>query len=195
MRKKSGKRAARRFDAEITEVERFLTDVTSATLDKRSLSWAHEVALLKLTVALERVMLECLVAAINNSTGPLSARTQVKFPKHITNEVAEYLVVGSSYFDFRGSRDGLIKKIREFVDESHWLVTAVKTTDKPTLDKLFAIRNWAAHESKTAKRRAIALVGPGAGSPGSWLKKGGRTAAFIRELRDLANEIESAAPF
>ena len=65
------------------------------------------------SIEFEQLMLFAIVCAINNDTKTISDSTGVEFPKHLTDEVCEYLVLGGRYFDFKG-RDGLIrvKKIR-----------------------------------------------------------------------------------
>lgn len=195
-RKKSGKHAAQRFKRDIDEIRGFIADVTSADLGAQWQSWMFEAALLKAYVAFERLMLGCIVVAINNDTATLAGQTGIDFPKHLTDEVCEYIVIGRGYFDFKG-RDGLIREIKKYVSDAHWLLTAVKAPKyKGHLNKLVALRNYAAHESSASKKAALSAVGlERISSAGSWLKKQGRLDAILAGLVALADDIELAAPY
>ncbi|GAB3889947.1 hypothetical protein ACFQ1S_01615 [Kibdelosporangium lantanae] len=195
-RKKSGKTAARKFGETIERIEQFTDELHELSLSKQALTWGYEAALLKTYVAFERLMLDCIVAAVNNDTGTISARTGIAFPKHLTDEVCEYLVTSGGYFDFKG-RAGLIKVVRGYVPDGHWLLNAVKKTHyKDQLDILVALRNFAAHESPASKRTAIAAVGQQQiGSAGSWVKRQGRFRTMTKSLIKLADEIETGAPY
>src|SRR6266581_6104041 len=124
-RKKSGKKAAQKFRQALARIEAFTREIDSSNLSDQAVSWAYEAALIKTAVAFEQLMLDCIVAAINNDTATISARTGIGFPKHLTDEVCEYLVTGGGFFDFKG-RDGLIKTIKGYVPDNHWLLEAVK---------------------------------------------------------------------
>ena len=141
-------------------------------------------------------MLQALVGAINNDTGTISASTGVDFPKHLTDEVCEYLIAGDGFFDFKG-RSGLIKQLKSFAPETHYLVTIVKKTKyKDALNRLSALRNYAAHDSRVSKKRALAAVGQKRmGSAGSWLKSQGRFEKIAKSLVALAKEVETEAPY
>ena len=170
-RKKSGQRAAKRFKADVESVRAFVSDADHAGLAAKSQSWIYEAALVKTYVAYERLMLDCIVAAINNDTSTIKAKTGIDFPKHLTEEVCEYIVIGRGYFDFKG-RSGLISEIKKYVPDSHWLVVSVKDPKhKVPLDRLVALRNYAAHESSASKKVALDAVGQKRiSSAGSWLK-------------------------
>ena len=112
-KKKSGKRAAKEFEARLDEIEDFLADINAANLAAASVSRCYESAVIRTAIAFEKLMLSCLVTAINNDTSMLSQTTGIQFPKHLTDEVCEFLVVGDGYFDFRGW-DGLLKVSKQF---------------------------------------------------------------------------------
>jgi hypothetical protein len=195
-KKKSGKRAAREFGASIMRIEKFLAEIEASTLSAQSRTWAYEAAIIKTAVAFEKLMLSCLVTAINNDTATIADRTGVVFPKHLTDEVCEFLVTGGGFFDFKG-RSGLIATVKKFVPENHWLVNVVK---KPTyrvpLDRLIALRNFAAHESAAGKRALGMVINQDRVRPaGVWAKTQGRFVQLLGSLRDLANDIEAAAPY
>ena len=159
-------------------------------------SLAYEAAVIKLYAAFERMIVEALTGAINNDTSQLSATTHVQFPKHLTDEVCEYLISGSGYFSFRG-RDGLIKEIKKYVGDSHYLLIAVKDQQfKTALEQLCALRNYAAHNSKVSKQIVLKLIGQEKiGSAGSWLKVQKRFVGLVECLRRLSCGIESGAPY
>ena len=144
----------------------------------------------------ESLMLDALVGAVNNDTATISTTTGVKFPEHLTDEVCEFLIVGTSYFDYKG-RDGLIRKLREFVPEDHYLVAIVKKPSfKEAIELLSALRNFAAHESDLSKRAALtAIDGERIESSGAWLKRADRFKTMINRLKGLAADVESAAPY
>jgi len=119
----------------------------------------------------------------------------VAFPKHLTDAVVEFIVVGDGYFDFRGGRPGLIKEAKRFVTDDHWLVTVLKATDNTRLEKLISLRNWAAHESPQSKKRAKAAIGMNAGSAGSWAMRQCRLRDLISEIEKLARAVIDAAPY
>ncbi|TKG60256.1 MULTISPECIES: hypothetical protein [Pseudonocardiaceae] len=195
-RKKSGKTAARKFRETTERIDRFTDEVAGSGLGDLALTWAYEAALIKTYVAFERLMLDCIVAAINNDTSTISAQTGIVFPKHLTDEICEYLVTGGGYFDFKG-RDGLIKTIKGYVPDDHWLLAAVKQEQyKSQLNIMVALRNYAAHESPASKRKAIDAIGQQQiGSAGSWIKRRQRFSAMTNKLTKLATEIETRAPY
>ena len=141
-------------------------------------------------------MLTSLVVAINNDTTTISSRAGLDFPKHLSDEVCEYLVVGTGYFDFRG-RDGLIREVQKFVPANHYLVPIIKKPQyKTSIERLCALRNFAAHGSAVAKKSAMASVGVHRmATAGAWLKGQGRLQAIVAPLKLLAADIEAAAPY
>ena len=83
------------------------------------ITWAHDYGIIRLYREFEDMILNCLVAAINSDTQQLSNTTGIDFPKHITDEVCEFIIVGDGYFDFRG-RDGLIKTLKRYLPDNHY---------------------------------------------------------------------------
>lgn len=157
-RKKSIKRSANEFIAKAHALENFAGTRISGLTDQEQ-SWCHDYAIIRLYREFEQMMLAAIVGAINNDSSTISASTGVAFPKHLTDEVCEYLVLGDGYFAFKG-RDGLIKLLKKYVPDDHYLVTIVKKSRyKGTLEKLTALRNFAAHESYQAKRAALKATG------------------------------------
>jgi cupin superfamily acireductone dioxygenase involved in methionine salvage len=194
-RKKSVKRVAWDFQSKADGLISYLETAKRHFGDEHQ-SWSYEYAIIRLYREFENLIVEAIVGAINNSTETLSNTVGVRFPKHLTDEVCEYLVLGNGYFDFKG-RDGLIKRIREYVPENHYLVTTVRNQAyKEALEQLSALRNFAAHDSYQSKRAALKAIGlERVGSAGSWLKCQNRFDAIVTKMKDLAQEIYDAAPY
>lgn len=96
----------------------FVVEAEEAKLTDQAVTWVYEAALIKTAVAFEKLMLDCLVTAINNDTSTTSETTGVAFPRHLNDEVCEYLVTGGGYFDFEGGQSGLVRVIKELVGRS-----------------------------------------------------------------------------
>ncbi len=194
-RKKSVKHCAQAFRAAADEITEFLTTVSNGQTDQ-NVTWLYNYGIIRLYREFESMVLAALVGAINNDTATVSGRTGIDFPKHLTDEVCEFLITGSGYFDFKG-RPGLIRILKNFVPEDHYLVTAIKRpTYTDALEKLSALRNFAAHQSGPSKRAALkAIGGERIESSGAWLKRGGRFDAIAARLKALATEIENDAPY
>jgi hypothetical protein len=105
-------------------------------------------------------------------------------------------VVGNGYFDFKG-RDDLIRILKRYIPDNHYLIAIVKNNVyKDALEKLSALRNFAAHGSEVAKKAALKAVNQEkVGSSGSWLKRQGRFVQIVDKLKQLADEIEAQAPY
>jgi hypothetical protein len=87
--------------------------------------------------------------------------------------------------------------VRKFVPKDHWLVSVVKEPSyELPLDRLIALRNFAAHESATSKRALGIAVNQDRVRPaGVWAKTQGRLKQLLGNLRDLADDIETSAPY
>ena len=102
-------------------------------------TWVHDYAIIRLYREFEDMILNCLVAAINSDTQQLAHATGFKFPKHLTDEVCEYIIVKDGYFDLRG-RDGLIKTLKMYLAADHYLVTVVKNNAyRGALEKVVSV--------------------------------------------------------
>lgn len=194
-RKKSVRRTAQNFKTAADETCAFVSSVSSGQ-SKEYVSWLYNYAVIRLYRDFESLMLAALVGAINNDSTTVAATTGVAFPKHMTDEVCEFLITGTGYFDFKG-RGGLISTLKSFVPATHYLVMiAKKPAYRDTLDQLTALRNFAAHESTKSKGAVLrALGGKRVASSGSWLKRKGRFQRIADGLKTLATEIEHSAPY
>ncbi len=194
-RKKSIKKAAKSFNERADSILVFVSAVPTTMTDDQK-SWVYDYAIIRLYREFESLVLEALVGAINNDTKTISSRVGIEFPKHLTDELCQFLIVGDGYFDFKG-RDGLIGTVKRFVPDTHYFVDIVKQEKyKEALERLSALRNLAAHESFISKTRARkAIDGKRIASAGSWLKKKDRFRVILEQIKELAREIENKAPY
>ncbi|MBI4336855.1 MAG: hypothetical protein HY683_03395 [Chloroflexi bacterium] len=189
-RKKSVYKSADDFIRESDKITSFLS--SCKTLPATYRSWVYEYGILRLSRELESMIVDALVGAINNDTHTISAQAGITFPKHLTDEVCEYLIIGRGYFDFKGHQT-----LQPYVPDSHYLMQVVRKPQyQQSLEQLAALRNLAAHSSRIAKTRAKKVVKqvrmPDAGV---WLKRQGRLESLIASLKDLATEIRNQAPY
>jgi hypothetical protein len=192
-RKKSVKLAAQRFIKAATEIEEYFKE--TAGLKEEWKYWCTDFAVIRLYQEFEALILSALVGAINNDTTTLSEAAGLDFPKHLSEDVCTFLIIGNGFFDFRG-RDGLIQVLKRFVPDNHYLIAAIKDHEyKESLERLSALRNFSAHQSKKAKQAAVkAIGGEKLGSAGTWLRRQDRFLELSKSMKDLAHEIEKKAP-
>lgn len=178
------------------EIEIFIAKTRKSNPSDEHLSWAYDYAIIRLYRSFEVLMLNCLVAAINNDTKQLSAKTGRDFPKHLSDEVCEYLIVGNGFFNFKG-RDGLIGDLKTFLKDDHFLIEIVKSASfKIALERLSALRNFAAHNSKPSKKSAMKAVGvQRMKSAGAWLKEQDRFERIVENLLTLSKKISDRARY
>jgi len=195
-KKKSVKKTAAEFRDAVKSIRAFLGAQDTLQTNKSYRQWMYDYAIIWLYMEFEYLVLNALVGAINNDTTTLASRTGIKFPKHLTDEVCEYIIAGNGYFDFRG-RSGLIDAIKDFVPDGHYLLKTVRDAKyTAALDRLVALRNFAAHGSASAKARAkTAVKSKKIASSGAWLSTQGRFNAIADSLEALATEIETGAPY
>jgi hypothetical protein len=193
-RKKSVKLAAKQFSQQAEQINEYFEKTSG--LEAEWHSWCTDYAVIRLYSEFEILMLSALVGAINNDTATLSETAGFDFPAHLSQDVCTYLIVGKGYFDFKG-RDGLIRIVRQYVPETHYLVGILKDPNfRESLEQLSALRDFGAHRSTKAKKAAIkAIGGERIGSAGSWLNKQGRFGTLCEALKKLAHAIERKAPY
>ena len=194
-KKKSVRLCAQEFRRDAKKLLKFCR-VAEKRLSDAHVSLVYDGAVINLYAVFERMMIGALTGAINNDTSQLSATTSVQFPAHLTDEVCEYIITGNGYFNFRG-RDGLIGEIRKYVPVGHYLVRALKEPKyRTSLDRLCALRNYAAHYSKASKKTALKSIDQEKmGSAGSWLKRQSRFRDIVLSLEQLSKDIEKDAPY
>lgn len=199
-RKREIKKAAINFIAEVDLLLEYIATVSAGQTDAHR-SLIFDGAVIQLYRLFEGLMLDTLIGAINQDTSTVAQTIGVKFPKHLNDEVCEYLVIGKGYFDYKG-RNGLIETIKKFVPETHYLVTIVKKDSyKLSLNVLSALRNHAAHQSDKSKKAALRETKQKRiSSSGAWLRRtptGKRASRFewlCSKLKAIASDIEAAAP-
>ncbi len=196
MKKKSARKASEAFRKNTEKIRTFLETKNLPPLSDEHISWVYDYAIIRLYRDFENLILHYLVAAINNGSEHLSQTTGVEFPKHLKKEVCRYIIVGDGYFNFR-KRDDLIRTLRKYLPEDHYLVTIIKKNKyKEALEQLSALRNFAAHDSKPSKKRALEAIGQvKMGSSGAWLKRQNRFEAILGKLQALADEVSQDAPY
>lgn len=199
-KKKSIKKASNKFCEMADAILQFVQSC-SAGQSKEHQSWLYEYAVIRLYRHFEALILDALVGAINNDTAVASERLGFKFPKHLSDEVCQFLIIGDGYFDFKG-RDGLIATLKRFLPYKapgtpHYLIAiAIKPGYKDPLEQLSALRNFAAHASTKSKEAAKKATNQSnLGSAGAWLKVGSRFQIIVDRLKHLAKEIEMEAPY
>lgn len=194
-RKKCVALCAKQFRKDTRNIRAFCAQSEKRPRRDRHITLIYDAAIIKLYAAFERMILGGIVGAINNDTSTLSSTTQIAFPKHLRDEVCEYIITGGGYFDFRG-RSGLIREIRKYVPDGHYLLAAVRNpAHKQSIEQLCALRNFAAHESPVSKRQALEAIGQKRmGSAGAWLKRQNRLRTIMSHLSRLSREIEANAP-
>lgn len=194
-RRKSIKKVAQDFQTDADNVKTFAADAR-ARLSAQQTTWVYEYAIIRLYRHFEDLILNALKGAINNDTSTLSAAVNIQFPSSLSDAVCEYIITGGGYFDFKG-RDGLIKTLKSFVPGTHYLVDIVKKAKyKDAVERLSALRNYAAHDSEVSRTKARTAVGQDRiGPAGAWLKSQNRLEDIANLLIELAEEIEAAAPY
>ncbi len=194
-RKKSIKNAATNFQLSVDKITDFVNQTARNQSDEH-ISFIHDFAIIKIYREFEELMLQALIGAINNDTSVLRQKTGFDFPKHLTDEVCKYIILKNGYFDFKG-RDGLIKTLKDYVPDTHFLLTIIKADKyKKTLNELAALRNFAAHGSEQSKKTILLALGiKRIHSCGAWLKTQGRLGKIISKLKELATEIKDQAPY
>jgi len=194
-RKKSVKKSARDFATRADAISDFVSRVSTGQRDG-DVSWIYDHAIIRLYREFENLMLQAAVGAINNDTAALADVTGVRFPRHLKDDVCEYLVVGSGYFDFKG-RDGLIRLLRRYLPSDHYLILILKKPKyRDSMERLSALRNFAAHGSSASKRTVLAAIRQRKiASSGKWLSRQGRFSRLKARLKELAQEIEDSAPY
>lgn len=196
MKKKSFKKAAQSFRNNADEILDFISEAKRCFDNNKNKIRCYEFAIIRLYREFEDLMLTCLVALVNSDSRTFSSHKSIFFPKHMNVEVCEYLICGDGYFDFSG-RSGLIKKIKQIVPDDHWFYETVADTKyKNSLDRLSALRNFAAHGSQVSKKKALKATGQSRmSSSGAYLKNDSRFQEICMDLKDMSQKIEDEAPY
>lgn len=195
MKKTSLRGVAKTFRANSKEIMAFFSE--TAALKEEWSERCADYAVVLLYGAFEAMMLRSLAGAINNDSTITSKQLGVKFPKHMSEDICTYLITGSGYFDFKGRHD-LIKTIKKYLSDSHYLCRIVKDSKfKDALDRLCALRNLAAHRDseKAHDAAANAVKQAKIGSAGAWLRAHDRFKSICESLNGMAKQIQTQAPY
>ncbi|MBU0692168.1 hypothetical protein KKH18_10215 [bacterium] len=158
----------------------------------------YDLAIIKLCASFENFVERVIVGGINNDTSVFANATGIKLPKHLSDEVCFYLVEGGRYFDFRDFGDLVGKMRNQYLGKEHFSVKALesKTSFKITINRLFALRNLAAHESDQSRRCAQKALGKSyKPMPGVWIAGPKRFDSLVAELKEIAETIAKNAPY
>lgn len=184
------------FQDKKEEIDKFLEKMNGYKKMGVHKSWCYEYAIIRLYRAFEELMLEVLKGALNRDPKYFLEKNDIKLPTSLNKNLAEYVIVGGGYFDFKG-RDGLIEILKKFLPKDHWFVTIVKDDIyRDSLDRLSVLRNYAAHGGSTAKARAKKVLGQERlGTAGTWLSKEGdkekiRFAEIADDLYEISEKID-----
>ncbi len=183
-KKVSVKKCAADFRANNAAIIEFVQQAQS--LSDQHQTWCHDQAIIMLYKEFENMVFEALVGAINNDTAnTISSVQDIDLPKHLSRAVCEYLVIQDGYFDFKG-RSGLIRTLKRYLPDTHYLVMCVHDDKyKGAIEKLFALRNFASHNSSQSKKAIIKVLNQQRiKSSGAWAKVQGRLHAIIDDLND-----------
>lgn len=195
-KKKSVKLVAARFMTDADALLAYEQVIAEASLGDEHLSWSYDYAVIRLYRSFEGLLLGSLSGAINNDTRTVAKHTGISFPAHMSDDACDFLVTNGGYFDFR-SRSSLIKELKRFLPGNHYLVKTVKDSQyKDALERLSALRNFAAHNSRQAKTSAKKALGvQRLRSSGAWLKKQNRFGQLVQKLKAMATTLEREAPY
>ena len=180
-----------------SDLDQFLENIKgNGIVTDQQRQWCYEYAIIKLYRAFEELMLEALKGAINKDASHFLDKNNITQINHLNSDLAEYVIVGDGYFDFKG-RDGLIDTLKKYLPKDHWLIKIVKNPQyRVSLNRLSAFRNYAAHSSDKAKARAKASAKPDPGgdcmgSSGAWLSSynGTRYTEIAENIYKLSGSI------
>lgn len=175
---------------EIDEIQSYLTKIqTAMRSDDKIISWSYDYAIIRLYRVFEDFVFHITVGLVNHDTSKISENFNVNFPKHIQDDVCEFIVTGGKYFDFHGY-DGLLKTINCYIGKPNQLANIIKSNDYAKyIQQLCSLRNYAAHastQSKNVVKKVIATQR--IPSAGSWLKKGNRYEAISEKIKSIITE-------
>lgn len=118
----------------------------------------YDYGIIRLHAAFESFVLKALVGVINQRPNALTGKTGVSFPLNMWKAACEFLVTGGGYFDIRG-RDGLIRTLKQLLLDDHYLVEIAADQDyREAIERLWALRDLAAHKSACSKAAALRAV-------------------------------------
>ena len=181
-----------KFLAAISKIENYVDKCDEVFSDnKLFLSYSYENAVIMLYREFENFILEILIYCLNHDHSNFERTYNIKLGKHINYDVCQYLITNGGYFDFKG-RSNLSKVLNSLIGKEHNAAKTFKKTEyKDVLEQLFALRNYAAHNSSQSKKAALKAYNlQKIGSAGSCLKQQNRLDNMIKDIKALTIEIK-----
>lgn len=162
--------------------------------EKQYISYCYEHCIIMVYKVFEQFVMRIMIACLNHNHSYFEEMNNVKFGKHINDDVCEFLITKGNYFDFKG-REGLCKELASTIGKDHNLAKVFKKDAyKETIIQLCALRNFAAHNSEKSKKEAAKAYGlQRIATAGSCLKQHNRFDRIVNELKTLANDIKATA--
>ena len=159
--------------------------------EKQYLSFCYENAIIMVYRSFEHFLLRIMVSCLNHDHSHFEESYGIKLGRHINDDVCEFLITKGGYFDFKGNGD-LKKTLNKSIGQKHPVVKVFGNgTYSKTIQKLYVLRNYAAHNSPQAKKAVLNEFNlQRVKSAGSLLKQQGRFQNIINELTQLANDIK-----
>ena len=181
------------FIAELASIDRYISKCKEVFGDEKLyLSYSYENAIIMTYKAFEQYALRTMIACLNHSHAHFEEEYSIKLGKHINDDVCEFLITNGGFFDFKG-RSGLTQKLNKVIGKDNPTAKVFKKDEhKPLIDKLCAIRNYAAHNSTQSKKSAMNVYDlHRISSAGSCLKQQNRFKEIIDGLIALANDVKA----
>lgn len=195
MKKVNIPKAADRFIEDVAEIKCYLEECSRVFVERDLyLSNSYEYAIIALYKAFEKFIFKTIVGCVNHDNSAVTNTYGVQFGKHITDDICEFIITKGGYFDFK-DREGLIKIIKQNVGEETYDVYSIVKKEQyaSSLKQLCALRNYAAHTSKQAKKKAAKELGIiRIGTVGSCLKTQNRFSKIADDLTELATNIKDS---
>ena len=178
---------------EITEISAYVKKCNAVfNEDKQYLSFSYENAIIMTYRSFEHFILRIMISCLNHDHSHFEENYGIKLGRHINDDVCEFLITKGGYFDFKGNGD-LKKMLNKTIGQKHPIVKVFGNgTYSKTIQKLYVLRNYAAHNSPQAKKAVLNEFNlKRAKSAGSILKQQGRFQSIISELEQLAIDIKA----
>lgn len=194
MRKIDFQKTTSTFKSQVESLKGFLEESKMSMKAKDSyISNCYEYGIISLYKSFEMFMYRTILGCINHNSSYVSEHYKVDFGRHISDEMCDFILTKGGYFDFRGT-DGLIKICKHHIGDMYGIVDIIKKDEyAKAIDKLVALRNYAAHNSNSSKERAKAVLKLKRIPPiGSYLKKHKTVEEIADKLCKLADEIAVA---
>ena len=181
------------FIKEIDEISAYVKKCDAVfNEDKQCLSFSYENAIIMTYRYFENFILRIMISCLNHDHSHFEESYGIKLGRHINDDVCEFLITKGGYFDFKGNGD-LKKMLNKTIGQKHPIAKVFGNgIYSKTIQKLYVLRNYAAHNSPQAKKAVLNEFNlKRAKSAGSILKQQGLFQSIISELEQLASDIKA----